>query len=109
MRRVGRGQRVDLLVPPEIAKLIRIHAAIGRGEAGVAGGGADGAKAPNAAPPLSRADVATADVGDHDAAAGPGAAAAARLSPLGTASSLRDTCAWAVVNGLASESLQLAR
>jgi len=92
MRRVGLGQRVTLLVPPEIAKLVRQHAALGRGEA----------PSPAALPasPSQRAPLASEEAGEEGARE----AGAAE-----TASFLRDACAWAVINGLAGESLQLAR
>jgi Ca2+-binding EF-hand superfamily protein len=110
MRRVGRGQKVDLMVPPEIAKLIRIHAAIGRGEAAPSGG-ANAAGMLNAALQRNGADAPGGEESGSDTANGADTVVAPRPSspPLDIPSFLRDTCAWAVVNGLASESLQLAR
>ena len=95
MRRVGAGQRVTLLVPPELARQIREQAALGRCDSPEAA-----AAAAAAACASDNAAAAAAATADSPAASGGRA---------GSDGFLRDACAWAVVNGLASESLQLAR
>ena len=117
MRRVGRGQRIDLLVPPEIAKLVRMHAAIGRGEP------VDAETVSMETRHLSRPPMPVKD-GCGNAQAEYGSSptssnAATRRTPFlwnrrddsasRAESFLRDACAWAIINGLAAESLQLAR